>query len=512
MRHIWLLAVALAAACGGDKKAEGAGTGSGSGTAEAVPVLAVPPLGVESPKKLNYPYEAGAREYEKVLKAYKPATRDWAAVRAAAEAALAKDPGHLDAHWVLGEALAQTGEGAAAAEHLATALAADWLRWGPGLETDAELATFLPTPHGKALVALNATLKSQLEAKVKASPLVLARRSSFKMPKPGAGYAASRGELYAYDLETKRFLRLTHTDHQLAAVLRSPGGDELLLLGYDKAQLPDPKKDAPDTAPLLLRTWVQTFSLAQLTDTSARATAGKARAVTAWYGAGDQVLVATAAAAGRWGLGKTTVQVLDRSSGKLTKTQAPIAPDHVELTFDEISARGANLSGPPADFDPGVMAKLMVDGGGQIAIGADGKAALSTFTLSPGKTRLAFATATDPCNDADDAAKPTLYVADAKTAQIRHVLTAASRFAVTWLDDDRLVYEDGSGGLRIYDAAASRELGKIAGGAGLALRALSPTTAPLCRKEPIVAEPDDGTDGSGDEAMPPEEAPASAPK
>ena len=510
-RDRWLLvaaAAALAAGCGGDKKAEGSGKGTGTGTAEEpAPTLPVPALGVASPKLFNYPYEAGNKEYEKALKAYKAEPRDWAGVRAAAEATLAKDATHLEARWVLGEALAQAGEAAKAAEQLSGALAADWMRWGPSLAQDPELAGFLDTPHGKALLALNATLKDQFAATVKTAPLVLGRRSTFKMPKPGTNYAATRGELYAYDLEHKRFLRLTHTDHQLAAFVRAPGGDELLLLGFDKAELPDPKK-APDAPPLLAKSWLKTFSLGQLADTSARANVGKARAVTAWYGTGDQVVVGTSVASGRWGLGKQTVLVLDRSTGKLTKTQAPQPPDHVELTFDEIAARGANVSLPPGDLDPSITAKLMADGGGPIGVGADGKPALASFTMSPGKTRVAFATATDPCNSADDAAKPTLYVADAKTAQIKHVLTAASRFAVTWIDDDRLIYEDGSGGLRLYDAAAMRETAKIAGGPGLALRTLSPTTAPLCRKEPIAAEPDDGTDG---ESLPPEESPASNP-
>lgn len=509
MRHTWVALLIAAAACGSDKKPDGTGTGSGTAATPPPPTLAVPALGVEAPKRFNYPYDAGAKEYEKLLKVYKATPRDWAAVQAAAEATLQKDAGHLDARWVLGEALAQTDDGAGAAGNLATALAADWLRWGPGLDKDPELAGFLGKPHGQALLALHATVKAQFASTVKASPLVLARRSTFKMPRPGTSFASTRGELYAYDLEGKRFLRLTHTDHQVAAMLRSPGGDELLLAGFDKAELPDPKKSA-DAPPLLARSWIQSFSLAQLADTSARATVGKARAVTAWYGPGDQIVVATTPAAGRWGLGKPTYFVLDRSTGKLTKTQAEPSTPVLELTFDEVALRGEGQTAPPKGLDPGAMARLMSDGGGPIAAGAG--PTISSFSVAPGQGRIAFATATDPCNDADDAAKPTLYVADGTGAGIKHVLTASSRFAAQWLDDTRVVYEDGSGGLRIYDAAAGREIGKIAGGLGLALRALSPTVAPLCRKEPIVAEPDTGTDGAAGGDLPPEEAPVSAPR
>jgi len=503
-----VVAALVVAACGGDKKkGDGSGSGTGTGSAEPPPpALQVPPLGVEAVKQFNYPYGDGSREYAKLLKAYKVEPRDWAAVRAAAEATLAKDPHHLDAHWVLGEALAHTGDGAGANQHLLAALAGDWLRWGPGLDQDPQLAQHLATPDGRALLEASAAMGDDLRRRVAASPLVLARRSTFKMPKPGTNYAATRGELYAYDQEAKRYLRLTHTDHQLAGYLRSAGGDEILLAGFDRATLPDPKKHKDD-APLLARSWVETFSLARLEDTSARATVAKARLVSAWYGTGDQVVVATAPADGRWGTGKPTHHVLDRSTGKLTKTTVAAGTGPViDMTFDQVVVHGPGLTTPPAGLDPALMAKLLTDGGGPITLGEGGAPRLSSFVVSPAKTRIAFATATDPCNAADDAAKPSLYVVDTAGAAIKHVLTAPSRFAATWLGDDLLIYEDGSGGLRLYDPVAGRETGKLSERAGLALSSLSPTPHPLCRQEPIAAEPDDGTD-----SMPPEEAPASSP-
>lgn len=491
------------AACGGDKKSDGpaAGGGTAGATAAVTPPLAAPPLGVEAVNRFNYVYGAGAKEYDKALKAYAAKPRDWAAVRTAAEETLAKDANHLEAHWVLGEALAQAGEHDQAVEQLALALAGDWLRWGPGLEKDAELSALLATPQGKALVALNTTMKETVARKVAAGPLLLARRSTFKMPGAGTKAASTRGELYAYDGETKRYLRVTHTDHELAAWVRSPSGDELLLTGFDKTELADPTKNK-DAPPLLARSWVTTFSIKDLADTSARATIGKARHVHAGYGPGEQIVVTTAPAAGRWGAGTMTTYVVDRGSGKLAKTSGvAIEGPHVEMTFDEVSVVGGGLTSLPAELAPDLVAKLT-----PIQKDASGTPMLSLALLSPGKTRLAFATATDPCADKDAAAKPTLYVADARTGAFKHVLTSSSRFAAAWIDDDHLVYEDGLGGLRLFDAAAQRETGKISERAGMALWALSPTTAPMCRKEPIVAEPDDGSE------LPPEEAPASAPQ
>lgn len=506
MKRLTFVLLLGLAACGGDKKSDdkgGGGTGTGGGTAAALPALAAPPLGVEAVNKFNYVYGNGAKDYEKAVKAYAAKPRDWAAVRAACEETLKKDAGHLEAHWVLGEAMAQAGEHGPAAEQLALALAGDWLRWGPGLDKDAELSALLATPHGKALVALNAQMKEQFAAKAAAGPLLLGRRSTFKMPGPGTKSASTRGELYAYDRDAKRFLRITHTDHQLAAWVRSPSGNELLLAGYDKAEMPDPKK-TKDAPPLLARSWVTTFDLTTLSDTSARANIGKARHVHAGYGPGDQLVVTTAPAAGRWGAGKATTFVVDRGSGKLTKTTgAAIEGPHIEMTFDEVAVVGGGVTTLPAELTPELVGKLT-----PIQKDASGAPMLSLAMLSPGKKRLAFATATDPCSDKEAAAKPSLYIADAATGAFKHVLTSSSRFAATWVGDDLLVYEDGLGGLRFYDAAAGRETAKISERAGMALWALSPTTEPLCRKEPIVAEPDDGSDT----ALPPEEAPASAPQ
>jgi hypothetical protein len=78
--------------------------------------------------------------------------------------------------------------------------------------------------------------------------------------------------------------------------------------------------------------------------------------------------------------------------------------------------------------------------------------------VSPSKARIAFAGATDPCATGDAAAKPSLYVGDAKTGAYKHVLTADSRFRARWIDDDRLIYEDGSGG-----AADLRRRGRARG-------------------------------------------------
>ena len=149
-----------------------------------------------------------------------------------------------------------------------------------------------------------------------------------------------------------------------------------------------------------------------------------------------------------------------------------------------------------AELDAAIADKLTA----VVDVDERGQPRLATVAMSPGKTRIAFASAADPCAPGDDAAKPSFYVADAKTGAYKHVLTADSRFRAQWLGDDQLVYEDGSGGIRVYDAVAGREIGKLTERAGLALDTLPPTAAPLCTSEPIVDDPD-----AGDDELPPEE-------
>ncbi len=486
------LTLALASsACGGDKKSNG-GAAAGSGSAATPVPQVLPQLGVNEVKRFNYVYGPAAKEYEKVVAAYKATPRDWAAIKAAAEATLAKDGDHLDARWALGEARANTGEPTKALESLLMPLAADWLRWGPGLAQDPDLASFLTTGQGKALLDTSTALGAAVDRALASQPLILARRSGWKLPKPGTGYAATRGELYAYDLDQKRFLRVTHTDHTLAAALRSPSG-ELLLAGFTQALVADPAKVAAvgsgraagaAAAPLLTRSWVSAWSPKDKTVTSVQAAVPKARFVWAGYGPGEQVVVVTATAAGRWAPGVQTSYVVDRTTGKLTKTAgATPAGPQVELSLDDVVV--VEPTTWPAGLDPAVVDKLAA----VVAIDDHGAPRLETVAPSPGGGRLAFATATDPCVKDDAAAQPSLYVADAKAGTYKHVLTAASRFGVQWIDDDRLLYEDGTGALRLYNAALGHETGKIVERAGLALRALAPSAAPLCQTEPPVDDP-----------------------
>jgi 2,6-dihydroxypseudooxynicotine hydrolase len=200
--------------------------------------LAMPALGVDQIKRFNFIYEAGAPAHEKAVAAYRK--KDWAAVRTQAEAALVKDPMHLGSHRLLAAALAQTGEPAAAVDHLVTALAADYGLYAPTLAED-DLKSFMASPHGQSVKALAARIHDEYARRTAAGLWLVGRRSPFRWPKElGVQTSTSRGELYAFDRVAKRYFRLTHTEHQVAGFVRPASGTEVAIVGFDKIDRPRP--------------------------------------------------------------------------------------------------------------------------------------------------------------------------------------------------------------------------------------------------------------------------------
>ncbi len=489
-----LLGLVLAA-CGkgADKKTEK--KDAGGPTAPVAAPIALPALGVEKIARFNYVYDAGRANYDKAEAAAKKS--DWAEARKQAELSLSKDPNHMDAHRVLAVALAQLGEHAAAVDHLVTVIAADYYNYGVSFASDPLFQGFRATPHGQAVMQLAGQIRDEWAKKIPKALLFIARRSAFRYDKFGPQWLSSRGELYAFDRETKRYFRLTHTNHQVAGFVRAKAGAEVAVIGYDKGDRP--KEDT--SPPLLARAWVQTFDTATWTSTS-KVQLGQARADAIYYGEGDQLLVGQAPATDRWNLGEWVVSSVDRTTGRLTKTAGTLGAPRIELTLDE----GHIVLPPVNDGVQGVWtgtparAPELTIGSMKVVIPESGQAAQETVAVSPDGGWFAFATAVDPC--AKDAA-PSLYVANAKTGALKHLLTAKSRFATRWLDGTTLAYEDGDSAIRLWDATTGREAMRIENKPGVGLAVLSLASTPLCKQAPPSAEPT-GSAGSGDE-MPPEE-------
>jgi hypothetical protein len=484
-----VVAVAFLASCG--KKADPAQKKDAGATNPNVAPIAMPVLGADHVARFQFIWGEGSKAYS--VCAAKAEAKDWAAARNACESALQKDPWHLDAHRTLAGALAQLGENAAAVDHLALALAGDYYKYGVTLASP-DLDPFRGTPHGQSIALLAQQIHDEYGKRIKTGLLLLGRRSRSQLPdKPGLQVASTHAELYAYDRETKRYLRLTHTDHQAAAFVRAPSGNEVAVLGFDKVEIGNPRQFA--------RAWVIAVDTTEWKPIGAKIMLPEAREVSVGYGAGDQLLISTAPATG-----EVTVSSVDRSTGKLTKVgDAPPVP-RVVLNLDEGRvARGAPGVEAAWSNDPPTTTRLKLGNGATIAVPESGQASQATVAVAPGNARLAFATAVDPC--AKDAA-PSLYVADTKNGALKHLYTARSRFATRWLDDHVLAYEDGDGAIRLWDATTGREAIRLDDKGGLALDVLPFTNAPVCK-----GTPEPGT-GSGSDELPPEEGagPVTAPQ
>jgi hypothetical protein len=269
------------------------------------------------------------------------------------------------------------------------------------------------------------------------------------------------------------------------------------VLGFDKVD--HPKEDT--APPLIVHAWVKVH------DTTEWTTPGPtikldatSREIAVGYGAGDQLLVATAPANGRWGVGEPTVSSVDRTTGKLAKVATGLPVPRIVFALDD--ARSVRLPDnvkatwtgePPA-------AETLEVGGKSFAVPESAAAAQSTVTVSPDGARVAFALARDPCARESG---PAIYVKDVKSGQLKHLLTARSRFATRWIDATTLAYDDGDGAIRLWDATSGRELPfKLENKAGLALDVLALSNAPVCKQAPPTAD----TGSGGEEPpLPPEE-------
>ena len=489
----------LLASCGG--KGDGAAKSKDdAATGPQVAPLAVPTSGIDQIKRMNFVYGDGWPAFDKAGEAYKKKQLDDA--RKLAEVSVSKDPMHLDAHYMLARILGQAGEHAAVVDHLVTALAADYWRYGPGLANDAELGEFMSTPHGQSIAALAAKLRDDYTKRISGAVWVVGRRSTFKWPKePGAQPATSRAELYAFDRETRRYLRLTHTDHKVAAYVRAASGEEVAIIGFDKLDRPkvDPKADPkpPEQPSSFAAVWIQVIETKDWQPASKRIALGAAREVTLGYGANDQLLVTV----------DGVTSAVDKASGKLSKVDAPPPVPRAVINIDDgWLIRAANGIVAAWSGEPPTASSVKTPTGAAIAIPESGATAQASVAVSPDGARVAFATAVDPCAKTT---APSLYIADAKTGVTRHVLTSRSRFGTRWLDANLLAYEDGEGAVRVWNAATAREEMKLDNKPGIALDALSLSSAPRCKQTPVVVEPVGS--GSADEPPLPPEEPASGP-
>lgn len=508
-RHvIALVMVATACACGGNKdgdksadnqpEAKTPATGDKAGVATpatrttpattprtepAAPRPAIRPMGAAKITDYNYEYGKGAGAFKKVADAAKRG--DWAAVAEACQAALAKDPWHLDAHFQRALALVQLGQGDAAVDHFDTALAGDWLGFGATLKERAELASFWATDAGQKVEALSQAYGEALIARARTGIWMLGRRTRYKAPdKAGEQWSSTRGELFAYDEESKRYLRLTHTRERIAGWLRSPTGDEIAWVGYWQVVMPEPAAEpgaeAAAARPIFRRTLVGVIDAKTLLPIGETAVLREdIKRADLQYRVGDELIVSVYGAAADPAGGPSARYTLDKVKSRLKKADVEPSDEPVlSMTMDKtwLSEPGAG-SGKGYEITDGEDGEMLVIDGSEQGVALPGDSSVTGVSLSADKAYALVTTVAEPCPDPPSGS---LYLLETATGKMTHILRGNSAFQSRWLDDHRFVYEDDGGRLRIHDAAAGAQVERLKNGATLALVGLGAIDGIVC--------------------------------
>lgn len=495
------LALAGTVACGSKKKQQSGDPApvpkDGQTNAPVTPPAPSVVVGVAQPKQFNYVYGKGKKAYEQAEKAAVPkkGEPDWAAVAASCEEALAADADHLDAAFLLARARVETGQAAGVAKPLTQALAGDYLAFAPEL-AEAPWPAFFASEAGAPVKAeVDAIAQSFLD-RAKSGLFVVARRTSFRAPKPKGKvqWAATRAELYSYDRETERYLRITHTNHSLAGWLMAPSGDELVYVAYSGLEV------GADGQPTLLG-WAKIgiIDMDSLQPRSKEARVrGTPRRISVGYRAGDELVVETADADGRWATTNPKTWVLDRGKGRLKKSDVPLdAADVLRVDYDRVRLSRAQSPDVQAEAEATSFRLLptnitVVMPAGEV-VGADG------YFWSPDKVHLVVRTMPNPCEDQRES---TLYLIDAATGKLKNILRGVTSFETRWVDNDHFVYQDDDGALRLYDVEERTQVGRLEIKGGIGLIGVAAGRGPVCTDPSSAVDPGLDTAGADEEAPP----------
>ena len=456
----------VATACGGP---ESEPVAQRTAAAETKPVeqaviasaadLAARPLGLADVAAFDWRKRAGQPHFVTALEAEKHG--NWAAVADACKAALAADPGHLDASWLDAIALAKLGRTGEVVAPLQVAVAGDFGKWGDASLEHAALAGFLATPTGAAWRRRVEQDRAVYVAALARSLLV------------GGG-----GNLYAYDAQGPRWYRLTRTSGSVLGALRVPAAQRIVYV----ARLRLRGKD-----------WhlgVGTIDLAR--GTTLRAVdAGTRGPLTVAYSASKPtagVWLATNRN-GPW-------RRIDDAGELVALPPKSARPPGAWLEARSRSVRVHALpAGVIADWDDkGLASAIRIAKSNRvISVASPGLIDGNTAQWSPDRSQLAFVAQLDEqCEPG--ARNAAAFIADAATGSTRELERATGGLSIEWLSDQKLALA-GDHGVSVVALASGSTPTPLPGAEQLAI----PRHRPRC----TPPEPTDDT--------PPDEDPSDSP-
>ncbi|HUS31359.1 MAG TPA: hypothetical protein VMZ53_22765 [Kofleriaceae bacterium] len=421
-------------------------------------------LGMASVEGFAYRTRPGHESFRRAREA--EAKGDWAAVATACEAALATDPDHLDASYLLAVARAKQNQLENIVPPLAKAVSSDFGKWAQASLDQPALQKFLATPAGEAWRARVDHDRETFTASLARSLIV-----------------TSHGDFYAFDPDTSRWFRLTRTGGAVVGAFAPAGVARLAYITREKERLPSGAK-----GPTKIKLGI--IDLAT----------GRSRLAVELSGTGPLRVAYNAKKLKRFvvRVGAKWFSVVDELKLRLEPeakgAKIGYLADLADATWLDITGRTARLTriGVPnvtADWDTQSLASALRIGSSHrvVTVPSPGLIEGNTLVWSPDKTQLAFAAKlADTCKPGEPNAAA--FVADGSTGAVQELERATAGIAVDWVAARKLAVA-GDKGVTIVDLSGGAPL-PLEGADGL----LTPRKKPTCTpEEPDVdiAEPID---------------------
>jgi len=387
------------------------------------------------------------------------AKNQWVDVVTTCKQALAADPGHLEAAWLLAAGLGKLAKADELLGPLQLAVAGDFGKWGLASLELAELQPFLKTPTGEAW-------KRRVETDRVAYVASLAR----------SVFVQASGDLYALDPEADRWYRVTRTfgavvgslrvaPTKIAYVTRQKGSDGKATLAIGVIDLSRGKTSKP----LELGT--------------------KGPVIVSYSAKQDP---------GVWVMAGGAIR--KRLDDNFVLTSLPPKSSRPAGPWLEVKGRTARLhaipvAGVTADWDDKGLASAVQIGKSNrvVSVPAPGLIDGNTVTWSPDRSKIAFIAQLDENRICRTAAKdaPSInaaaFVADATTGTLTEIDRAES-MAIEWISDRKLMIDKG-GGVTVFDLDGG-EPEPMASADGLLSPRRRPTCTPALSEDPPPQDPD----------------------
>jgi hypothetical protein len=316
-------------------------------------------------------------------------------------------------------------------------LARDFVAYAGRLDKPKELAALRAGPEWARIKALETSIRPAYAADLGKGLFFVARSRDLvvKTARDGSASIDPGQELYQVDLQSQRYRRLTETEGHLFAISVAPERKAisfLVVTGVAGPASPAPEFADPSVGSIDLAT-LETTGPIRLGPPGTRA----GTVVLGWSSQGDPVWTVRGAAGSEvhYALDATRTAVVTVAvSGAIASHRTTATPASVSTAgepADRVSLSDDLKSLQIADENRTLRATRALDP--------------ETVRWAPGGGRLAYAGALDECKSARHPENNELYVWERGKKAAARVATAPSAFRLAWFDDDRLVYQAGTG-------------------------------------------------------------------